>query len=77
MEGIIITALICGTVIMICLIDKIGKRKKTPVYTGGEFVKAVNKYSDILNEHISFPDCMENQVLSMDDIVELCYQIFN
>lgn len=27
MEGIIITAIICGTVIMISLIDKIGKNK--------------------------------------------------
>lgn len=46
-------------------------------YTGGELMKAINKNYIVFNKVVSLPDYMENQVLSMDDIVSLCYQIFS
>lgn len=51
------------------------KLNKTPGYTAGEFVKEVNKYKKV----IKWVDAeqMKNKVLSMEEIVGMCNQIFS
>lgn len=61
------------------MLDKTAKynaNKAFADYTGGELMKEINKNYAIYNRVVSLPESMENEVLSMDAIVNLCYQIF-